>query len=221
MRLEDLAFDEQGLVPVIAQDAETGEIRMVAYANSDALRQTLETGLAHFYSRSRQELWKKGETSGNELGVRGIWIDCDADTVLYLVDPAGPSCHTGKETCFFRKLEPNGIVEAGTTAAPTMLRLERTLRERTGASADQSYTKSLLDGGAERIADKVREESEEFVTAITSESRERVSAEAGDVLYHLMVGLLLRQVRLRDLLSELSSRFGKSGHQEKASRNNT
>ncbi len=219
MRLEDLTWNAEGLVPVVAQDAETGEIRMLAYANADALRQTFETGLAYFYSRSRGSLWKKGESSGHTMAVREVWVDCDGDTVLYLVDPEGPSCHTGKDTCFYQRLEAHGGVEAGTTAAPTLLKLERRLRGRTRALAEKSYTKSLIDGGAGKIGDKMREEADEFAQAMAEETQERVAAEGSDVLYHMLVGLLFRQVPLRDLLTELSGRFGKSGLQEKASRN--
>ncbi len=218
MRLEELKWNAEGLVPVIAQDAETGEIRMLAHANIDAIMQTFETGLACFFSRSRQALWQKGETSGNAMAVREVWVDCDADTVLYLVDPQGPSCHTGEETCFYRRLEAHGATEAGTTAAPTLLKLERTLRGRTKSTADRSYTKSLIDGGPQKIGEKIREEAGEYAEALGSESKERVRAEAGDVLYHLVVGLMLRKVSVRELLRELSSRFGQSGLAEKASR---
>ena len=116
MGSDALKFDSQGLVAVIAQDAETGEVRMMAYANQQAVEQTLSTGLAHFYSRSRQALWKKGESSGNTLDVRSVWVDCDGDTLIYMVDPTGPSCHTGAQTCFFRRLDADGnlVEDTGT-----------------------------------------------------------------------------------------------------------
>lgn len=219
MSLSALNYSSSGLVPVIAQDAETGEIRMVAYANEIAIEKTLETGLAHFFSRSRGELWLKGETSGNTLAVRSIWVDCDGDTLIYMVDPAGPSCHTGAETCFFRRLDADGnLVDAAGDGAPTLLRLERTLEARKASDSDESYTKSLLDRGATKIDEKLREESAELGQALIGESDERVASEAADVIYHLLVGLVLRKVSLRDLLSELSRRFGTSGHDEKASR---
>jgi len=219
MSLSVLNYSSSGLVPVIAQDAETGEIRMVAYANEIAIEKTLETGLAHFFSRSRGELWLKGETSGNTLAVRSIWVDCDGDTLIYMVDPAGPSCHTGAETCFFRRLDADGnLVDAAGDGAPTLLRLERTLEARKASDSDESYTKSLLDRGATKIDEKLREESAELGQALIGESDERVASEAADVIYHLLVGLVLRKVSLRDLLSELSRRFGTSGHDEKASR---
>ena len=219
MPLSALNYSSDGLIPVIAQDAETGEIRMVAYADQTAIEKTLQTGLAHFFSRSRGELWQKGETSGNTLAVRSVWVDCDGDTLIYMVDPAGPSCHTGAETCFFRRLDDRGdLVEASGEAAPTLLRLERTLEARTASDANKSYTKSLLDAGATKIDEKVREEAAELGQALIGESDDRVASEAGDVMYHLLVGLLLRGVSLRDFLSGLSKRFGQSGHDEKASR---
>ncbi|TFH30446.1 MAG: bifunctional phosphoribosyl-AMP cyclohydrolase/phosphoribosyl-ATP diphosphatase HisIE [Myxococcales bacterium] len=220
MSRDALEYDDQGLVAVIAQDAESGEVRMMAYADRDAIERTLSTGVAHFYSRSRRALWKKGESSGNTLQVRDVWVDCDGDTLLYMVDPAGPSCHTGAQTCFFRRLDADGaLVEApNETAAPTLLRLERTLQERKASNAEKSYTKSLLDAGASKIDAKLREEAAELGQALIHEPEDRVASEAGDVLYHVLVGLVLRQVPLRALLTELSSRFAQSGHEEKASR---
>lgn len=220
MGLDALRYDDQGLVAVIAQDAETGEVRMIAYADRAAIERTLETSEAHFFSRSRQKLWKKGESSGNTMSVREVWVDCDGDALIYLVDPAGPSCHTGKDTCFFRQLGTGGepIEAAPASAAPTLLRLERILHERRAASANESYTKSLFDGGPTKIDAKVREEASELGQALIGESKDRVASEAGDVLYHLLVGLALREISLRDLLEVLSKRFSRSGHEEKASR---
>jgi phosphoribosyl-ATP pyrophosphohydrolase/phosphoribosyl-AMP cyclohydrolase len=219
MPFSALNYSSHGLIPVIAQDAETGEIRMMAYADQIAIEKTLETGLAHFFSRSRGELWLKGETSGNTLAVRSVWVDCDGDTLIYMVEPAGPSCHTGAETCFYRRLDDDGnLVEGAGDSAPTLMRLERTLQARKASDAGKSYTKSLLDKGAPKIDEKLREEAAELGQALMGESDERVTSEAGDLIYHLLVGLVLREVSLRDLLSELSKRFGQSGHEEKASR---
>jgi len=218
MGLDALNYDDQGLVAVIAQDAETGEVRMMAYADRAAIERTLGTNEAHFFSRSRQKLWKKGESSGNTMSVREVWVDCDGDTLIYLVDPAGPSCHTGEDTCFFRQLDDTGELLEGSTAAPTLLRLEGILRERQASTADESYTKSLLDGGPAKIDAKIREEAEELGRALIGESDDRVASEAGDLLYHLLLGLVLRDISLRDLLAVLSKRFSRSGHKEKASR---
>jgi len=220
MGVSALKYNDQGLVAVVAQDAETGEVRMMAYADEIAITRTLSTGVAHFYSRSRKGLWKKGESSGNTLAVREVWIDCDGDTLIYLVDPAGPSCHTGAETCFFRRLDTDGTLvgASGESATPTLLRLERTLRERKAAEAGTSYTKALLDAGPAKIDAKVREEAAELGHALIDESDDRVASEAGDVVYHMLVGLVLREISLRDVLRELSRRFGQSGHDEKSSR---
>jgi phosphoribosyl-AMP cyclohydrolase / phosphoribosyl-ATP pyrophosphohydrolase len=220
MGLNALNYNDQGLIAVIAQDAETGEVRMMAYADAAAVERTLSTGLAHFYSRSRQTLWKKGESSGNTLRVREIWVDCDGDTLIYMADPDGPSCHTGAQTCFYRRLDAKGALVGASaeSAAPTLLRLERTLRERTASDSGKSYTKSLLDAGPRKVDAKIREEAAELGQSLIAESDERVASEAGDVLYHLLVGLVLRDISLRDLLRELSRRFGQSGHDEKSSR---
>jgi phosphoribosyl-ATP pyrophosphohydrolase/phosphoribosyl-AMP cyclohydrolase len=218
MSLDALKLNDQGLVAVIAQDAETGQLRMMAYANEEAIRRTLETGWAYFFSRSRKQLWKKGETSGNTLAVRSVWVDCDGDTLIYMVDPAGPSCHTGADTCFFRRLDSEGNLVDGEVAEPTLSRLERTLQKRKASNAGKSYTKALLDGGPTKIDAKIREEAAELGKALIDESDGRVAAEAGDLTYHMLVGLVLRDISLRDLLAELSRRFGRSGHDEKKSR---
>ena len=228
METPQLKWNEAGLVTVVAQDRETGEIRMVAHANQDALQATLETGKAHFFSRSRQALWCKGETSGHTLYVHEVWSDCDGDALLYMVDPQGPSCHTGKQTCFFTQItDTDGALASDMSAeasakgaAPTLLKLARVLESRSNSSAKRSYTKSLLDKGAAQISAKLREEAGELGEAIQNETDDRVLAESGDVLYHLMVGLLLRRLPIRGLLKELSNRFGVSGHEEKASRPN-
>lgn len=192
---------------------------MVAWMNQEALRRTLESGRATFYSRSRATLWEKGETSGNGLEVVSVIADCDADTLLVLADPEGPSCHTGRPSCFFRRVLPDGSLEdMPEEAEPFLSALEGVIRQRQASPADQSYTRSLLDGGAGKIGSKIREESEELARAIAEESDERVAAEAGDLIYHLLVGLRLRGVELRSVLAVLAERAGTSGHTEKASR---
>jgi len=213
--LPPLKTDAAGLVTVVAQDARTGEIRMVAHADEAALQRTMETGEAHFYSRSRGRLWRKGEESGNVLRVEQVWIDCDADAVIYLVVPHGPTCHTGRPSCFFTPLHGEG---GASRALPVLVRLEEELERRRGATAAKSYTRSLLDAGPEKIGAKLREEANELAQAIAGESDERVVSEAADVVYHLMVGLLHRGVPLANVESELARRFGVSGHDEKARR---
>ncbi len=216
--MNELKFDEQGLLPAVVQDRLTGEVRMVAYMNREAIAQTLETGTATFFSRSRRALWVKGETSGHVLHVREVYVDCDADTVLLLADPVGPSCHTGQPSCFFRHLDAAGVRDEVVPASAFLLGLEREIEARRASTAEKSYTKSLLDGGPSRIGDKVREEAGEFAAALASESDERVANEAADVVYHLLVGLASRGLSVRAVVDVLAQRAGTSGHAEKASR---
>lgn len=219
MDYPDITFDSNGLVTAVVQDRATGEVRMVAWMNADALEQTLATGLATFYSRSRRKLWVKGETSGHRLRVASVLADCDADTLLLLVDPEGASCHTGRPTCFFRRVTEAGIGAPERPALPYLFELEETIAERAAASAEKSYTKSLLDAGAPKINQKIEEEAGEVARAIAGESDERVASEAADVLYHLLVGLRLRKVPFRAVVEKLLERSSQSGHAEKAARN--
>ena len=194
-----IAWDERGLAPCVVQDWRTGEVLTLAYMNADSLARTVESGEAWFWSRSRGELWHKGETSGNVLRVRGLRYDCDADALLALVEPAGPACHTGERTCFH-----NGDVGA---AAPheALPALERTIASRRGADADGSYTARLL-ADPPHIGEKVEEEAEEVARAAREESDERVASEAADVLYHLSVLLAARGLALEDAFAELNAR---------------
>jgi phosphoribosyl-ATP pyrophosphohydrolase/phosphoribosyl-AMP cyclohydrolase len=223
MSLEALKFDAQGLVTVVVQDRLTGEIRMLAHANRDAVERTLAEAQAYFYSRSRQALWRKGEESGHTLAVHEVWADCDGDALVYLVDPTGPSCHTGGTSCFFRRLDGLGVdakadAAEGARAQGALPRLWSELERRRDSGAEQSYTKSLLAAGAAKINAKLREEADELARAIESEGVGRVVSEAADVVYHLLVGLLSRGTSLRDLEAELARRFGLSGLAEKAAR---
>src|SRR5262249_11521206 len=156
-RVKDLKWNDDGLLPAVAQDRLTGQVRMLAWMNREALEATLRTGFATFYSRSRRALWQKGETSGNALRVQRVVADCDADTLLLLVDPAGPSCHTGRATCFFETVEAGGASAdiAPRDAAPFLSLLEEEIRERASSTAAKSYTRSLLDGGVEKINAKI------------------------------------------------------------------
>lgn len=218
-----LAFDERGLLPVVAQDALTGDVRMLAWANAEAVARTLETGRATFWSRSRSALWVKGETSGHVLDVRAVLVDCDEDALVYLVTPAGPTCHTGAATCFFRRLAPgeNGAPVIHDEAVPgsTLLaRLEAVLEARKQATGEKSYVKSLYDGGPERVGAKLREEADELARAVAAEDDGRVVSEAADLLFHLAVALRARGVPMEDVLRELDRRAGTSGHDEKRAR---
>jgi len=214
------AFDPTtGLIPAIAQDRLTGEVRMVAWMNEAALAETLASGNATFFSRSRQSLWKKGESSGHVLKVHSVRADCDADVLLVLVDPAGPSCHTGRQNCFFYQVSAEQpLAEQAETHAPFLLELEAVIRARASSSAEKSYTRSLLDGGPAKIGAKLREEADELARAIAGESDERVASEAADLLFHTLVGLRSRGLDVRAVLEQLAGRFGQSGHAEKAAR---
>jgi phosphoribosyl-AMP cyclohydrolase / phosphoribosyl-ATP pyrophosphohydrolase len=214
-----LKFDERGLIPAICQDHLSGQVRMMAYMNQQALEHTLASGRATFFSRSRGALWIKGETSGHVLEVVSIMADCDADTLLLSVRPAGPSCHTGRPACFFRRVTADGaLAEQPTEAAPFLMELGAVLEARKTSTEEKSYTKSLLVGGPEKIGAKLREEAAELAEAIKNESDERVLAEAGDVLYHTMVALSQRGLTLRQVIEVLAERTHQSGHAEKASR---
>ena len=213
-----LKFDANGLLPVVVQDLFSGEIRMVAFASPEAVRATLESGRATFFSRSRNELWEKGKTSGHSIVVRRVLVDCDADCLIYCSDPVGPSCHTGSPSCFFRALEGETLVERPVEPQTVLGSLEATLEARKDSSAAQSYARSLYDGGASLIGAKVREEAGEFAQALAREADDRVVAEAADLLFHTLVGLHLRGLTLRHVLEALDARAGKSGHHEKAER---
>lgn len=211
----ELKFDERGLVPVVVQDRVSGQVRMLAWMNQEALEKTLETGLVTFFSRSRQGLWVKGETSGHHLQLRRLVADCDGDTLLALVDPVGPSCHTGRQSCFFQGTSGE-VLE--TQPSPTLFELGAIIQARSQATADRSYTKSLLEAGAEHIGEKIEEEARELATALREESDERVLNEAADVLYHALVGLEARGLDLAAVGAVLAQRMGLSGHEEKARR---
>lgn len=199
----EVRFDGNGLVPCVVQDANSGEVLTLAYMNEESLGLTESSGEVHFFSRSRQELWKKGETSGNVLRVRQLRIDCDGDAVLALVEPAGPACHTGERSCFYRELDtgetPDPVNEG---ALPT---LERTLTDRAGDRPDGSYTVELLDNPT-LAGEKVMEEAEEVTRAVREETDERVASEAADLLYHLTVLLKGREIGLERAMEVLNGR---------------
>ena len=215
----DLVFGERGLIPAIVQDRLTGQVRMLAHMSRDALARTLETGRATFFSRSRGALWEKGETSGNSLAVTGVYADCDADALLVLADPRGPTCHTGRPSCFFRSVDsPDTAADEGTDAAAQLEALEREIDARRAAPPGASYTRKLLDGGAPLLGAKLREEADELARAVAGEADDRVAAEAADVIYHLLVAIASRGVPLRQVLAVLAARMGTSGLLEKARR---
>jgi len=204
-------FDENGLVPVVAQDVATGDVLTLAYANREALEKTLSSGEAHYYSRSRSELWRKGATSGNTQRVVEVRLDCDADALLYMVEPHGPACHTGQKSCFFTTLagEGVGLAPAGDREVPFGVMVERlagTIAQRHREMLEGSYTVSLIQGGKERLAQKVGEEAVEVVVAALSD--ERLPEEAADLVYHLLVLLEERGVGVEDVAKVLHDRHG-------------
>jgi len=210
----EIEFDQLGLVPCVVQDFATGEVLMLAYVSTESLEMTLESGELHFHSRSRGEIWKKGETSGNFMRLRQMRYDCDGDALVAMVDPAGPACHTGQRTCFYREVlgsasprkdAPPAQGEPHPVTYEALTELERTLRSRALERPDGSYTVKLLDD-RELIAAKVEEEAEEVIRAAREESEERVAEEAADLLYHLSVLMVSRGVSQEAVLEVLNAR---------------
>ena len=198
-------FGADGLVPVVAQERRSGDVLMLAYADRDALARTLATGEAHYYSRSRQAPWRKGETSGHVQRVVEVRLDCDGDAVLYRVDQTGPACHTGERTCFGAVLSP-APAAAPDPGGHLLSRLAATIASRAGERPAGSYTVKLLDRGVAKIAQKVGEEAVETVVAATAEDDTRLAAESADLLYHLLVLLHARGVPLERVWDELERR---------------
>ncbi len=194
--LEKVQFDSQGLVPAIVQDAATREVLMMAYMNRESLERTLETGETYFYSRHRQELWHKGATSGNLQSVKHVRVDCDFDTLLIEVAPAGPACHRGTYSCF--EVEP--------TIEGFLGKLYALIENRKEMRPEGSYTTYLFNSGIDKILKKVGEESAETIIAAKNESSAELVAEASDMIYHLLVLLVERGVTLEDIARELESR---------------
>jgi phosphoribosyl-ATP pyrophosphohydrolase/phosphoribosyl-AMP cyclohydrolase len=205
--LDQVAFGADGLVPVVAQDARSGTVLMVAYTNREALEQTLATGQAHYFSRTRQALWRKGETSGHGQRVLEVRLDCDRDTVLYRVEQTGPACHTGTPTCFATVVTGTGSLRAELDPGGHLLgRLAATIAHRAEDRPPGSYTVRLLDAGAPKISQKVGEEAVEVVVAANAEDDHRLASEAADLLYHLLVLLQARGVPLDAVWAELEGR---------------
>ncbi len=212
----ELKFDERGLVPCVAQDHASGEVLTLAYVNEEALRLSVESGDLHFYSRSREEIWRKGETSGNFLRLRQLRYDCDGDAIVALVEPTGPACHTGERSCFYRELGGSASPEVDAPGVPgepepvaheALAALQRTLRSRLDERPEGSYTVKLLDDPG-LVGEKVEEEAEEVVRAAREESDERVAEEAADLLYHLSVLLASRELPLAAAMEVLNGRRG-------------
>ena len=206
MRIEP-AYDEHGLVPAIVQDAATGRVLMLGHVNPTSLDATYNTGKMHFWSRSRNALWQKGETSGNSMSVVDINLDCDADTVLVRVNPTGPACHTGSTTCFSA---PSGA-ETAPRIGDVLPRLWATITSRAEQRPEGSYTTQLLEGGVDACSRKVTEEATEVLLAAKDHAAGagppgRVVEESADLLYHLMVLLAERGIGLDEVEAELARR---------------
>ncbi len=201
----EVRFDDRGLVPAISQDARSGEVLTLAWMNAESLELSRQTGEVHFYSRSRQEIWRKGATSGNIQKIVSLRIDCDGDAILALVEPAGPACHTGERTCFYRELDSGEAPEP--TIGEALPALQRTLDERAASRPEGSYSVKLIDdpGFAE---EKVLEEAEEVTRAVREETDDRVANEAADVIYHLAALLKSRDVSLDQVMEVLNGRRG-------------
>ncbi|MCX4240660.1 bifunctional phosphoribosyl-AMP cyclohydrolase/phosphoribosyl-ATP diphosphatase HisIE [Paraliomyxa miuraensis] len=220
--------DAQGLVTAVVQHDQTGQVLMVGHMSEQALAATLARGRVTFWSRSRRELWEKGAQSGNTLHLCAVRVDCDGDALLVRALPAGPTCHTGATSCFFRRVEgrdADGPTDDGPAPGPdpTLERVFEVILERQAGRGmtnpeGGSYVRRLLDRGAPKINAKIAEEAAELAQAIEAESDERVASEAADLVFHAMVGLAHRGLHLRDVLHVLADRFGRSGIDEKAER---
>jgi phosphoribosyl-ATP pyrophosphohydrolase/phosphoribosyl-AMP cyclohydrolase len=197
---EGLRFDSAGLAPVVVQDRASGDVLMLAWTDAQALRLTVETEQAHFWSRSRASLWRKGETSGNTLRVRALAADCDGDALLMVVEPAGPACHTGARTCFG---------EDARSLAGMLSELERVIDDRARTRPEGSYTARVLEKGLDHSLKKVGEEATELVIAMKGDTAERVAEEAADLLFHVLLALAQRGVRVADALEALRRRRGR------------
>jgi len=227
---EQLRPGPNGLVPAIVQHADSGQVLMLGYMNREALAATITHQRVTFWSRSRNELWEKGATSGNTLDLVDLATDCDQDALLVLARPQGPTCHTGKPSCFFRPLraeglgeQPEGLVPSGDGIGKTLKTvfttiLARKLGRGVTSATGESYVQRLLTKGAAKIGAKLREEADELAVALADETDERVDSEAGDLLFHMMVGLALRGRTPADVAAVLGKRHGLSGIDEKASR---
>ncbi|GAC1551699.1 MAG: bifunctional phosphoribosyl-AMP cyclohydrolase/phosphoribosyl-ATP diphosphatase HisIE [Herpetosiphon sp.] len=206
----DLQFNDAGLIPAVVQHARTGEVLMLGYMNQAALTQTQSSGLVTFWSRSRRELWQKGATSGNVLRLVELRVDCDADALLVLAEPAGPTCHTGARSCFYRG---TGGEELGTAPPGAVLgRLEELISERRAEQREGSYTVKLLNGGVDRIAKKVGEEATEVVIGAMKGDNAELTAEVADLLYHTWVLLQKQGLPADRVWAELERRYAKGSH---------
>jgi len=215
-------WQKRPLIPAIVQDSESGEVLMLAYMNEEALQKTLETGFAHYFSRSRQKLWKKGESSGNVQKVEEILLDCDGDTILLKVKQSGPACHTGRRSCFFTDLKTDTTTSEPIQNPDEMYddivdRLYHVILEKKDGDPTKSWTAKLFSKGENSILKKVAEEAAEFCFAVKDKDEGEIIYEGADLLYHALVALAYSGIHPERIKSELRRRFGQSGIEEKAS----
>ena len=210
----EIKFDEQGLLPAVIQDWLDGTVLMLGYMNHEALSRTLATKSVHFWSRSRQKLWEKGETSGHKLLVKDVFVDCDRDTILVKAQPVGPTCHTGERACFFSRFDDASESSGGKSTEAHGAILENVLRiiaARKAAPQAGSYTTKLFEAGHDKILKKVAEEAGEVLIAAKGGKKEEIVYEVADLLFHTLMVLGYHDVSLREIYEELGKRYGKSG----------
>ncbi len=220
--LDTIDWDTSPLLPAIAQDACSGEVLMMAYMNKEALSLTLSTGLAHYFSRSRQKLWKKGESSGHIQHLKEAYLDCDSDTLLLKVEQIGVACHTGRLSCFFKKIDAHTTCIQAPQCIPQydiFDTIYHTIQERKHADPKSSYVASLLHKGDNGLLKKVVEEASEFAFACKDNDAHEIVYEAADLLFHTLVALGSKNIHPERVNDELKRRFGLSGIEEKNSRN--
>jgi phosphoribosyl-AMP cyclohydrolase / phosphoribosyl-ATP pyrophosphohydrolase len=207
-------FDREGLLPAVIQDWLDGTVLMVGYMNQEAIEKTVATKKVHFWSRSRNKLWEKGETSGHTLHVKEFFVDCDRDTILVKAQPAGPTCHTGERACFFSRIDEHGqIVHRNVHDAQGAIleNVLRTIRDRRSNPQTGSYTSKLFQGGHDTILKKVAEEAGEVLLASKGGKRDEIVYEVADLFFHTLMVLGYHDVSLLDIYEELGRRFGQSG----------
>lgn len=223
----ELKFDEKGLIPAITQDYKTDEVLMLAYMNAESFQKTMETGKVHYYSRSRQKLWLKGETSGHFQYVKSVSIDCDNDTLLFKVEQVKAACHTGHHSCFYRKLEAGSLkspigdapvndtadaclqqdaVDSGNADSRVLKEVYDVISDRLVHPREGSYTNYLFEKGLDKILKKIGEETAEVIIAAKNKSKDEIKLEVADLLYHIMVLLVERNMTLDDIFEELKER---------------
>jgi phosphoribosyl-AMP cyclohydrolase / phosphoribosyl-ATP pyrophosphohydrolase len=206
-----LRFNEQGLIPAIVQDVATGRVLMLAYMNREALERTLATGLVHYWSRSRAQLWQKGETSGHIQHLRDLRYDCDADTLLVIVEQEGAACHTGEPSCFFQRFAETSEPMQLPVSAGLLQQIYAVVQERKRRAPQESYVASLMARGQDHVLKKVIEEAAEVLMASKDGRREAIVYEMADLWFHAIVALGWHDISPQEVLQELQRRFGKSG----------